>query len=100
MGRRDLDLDKLGGRTCLGTSLGHTMEIGFHGVLLVLGCVSSDQQYQKVSCGGKAREAFGVLDCPSGIQVNSHCATRTMYAKAPKGLQRLLRVYWVVHNFL
>jgi len=29
-----------GGRTCLGTSLGHTMEIGFHGVLLVLGCVS------------------------------------------------------------
>jgi hypothetical protein len=23
-----------------------------------------------------------------------------MYAKAPKRLQRLLRVYWVVHNFL
>src|SRR5438093_13661721 len=23
-----------------------------------------------------------------------------MYAKATKGLQRLLRVYWVVHNFL
>ena len=32
------------------------------------------------------------------------CATfrrkTNMYAKAPKGLQRLLRVYWVVHNFL
>ena len=24
----------------------------------------------------------------------------TMYAKSTKGLQRLLRVYWVVHNFL
>jgi hypothetical protein len=23
-----------------------------------------------------------------------------MYAKATTGLQRLLRVYWVVHNFL
>ena len=23
-----------------------------------------------------------------------------MYAKSTKGLQRLLRVYWVVHNFL
>ena len=32
------------------------------------------------------------------------CATfrrkTNMYAKATKGLQRLLRVYWVVHNFL
>jgi hypothetical protein len=32
------------------------------------------------------------------------CATfrskTTMYAKATKGWQRLLRVYWVVHNFL
>jgi hypothetical protein len=32
------------------------------------------------------------------------CATfrrkTTMYAKSTKGLQRLLRVYWVVHNFL
>jgi hypothetical protein len=32
------------------------------------------------------------------------CATfrrkTTMYAKATTGLQRLLRVYWVVHNFL
>ena len=24
----------------------------------------------------------------------------TMYAKSPTGLQRLLQVYWVVHNFL
>ena len=32
------------------------------------------------------------------------CATfrrkTNMYAKSTKGLQRLLRVYWVVHNFL
>src|SRR6266705_758549 len=31
---------------------------------------------------------------------NLRYATRSMYAKATTGLQRLLRVYWVVHNFL
>jgi hypothetical protein len=36
MGRRDLDLDELNGWACLGTSLGHRMNPGFHGDLLVL----------------------------------------------------------------
>ena len=45
------------------------------------------------------------MDCTTfeftaGSLKNLFAIMSNMYAKATTGLQRLLRVYWVVHNFL